>query len=116
MVDATDLKSVDYYSRGGSSPPTPIYLVYTFFKLEINMCICLNCRYIYECQTYEVIELKHSLTKEKIVKESKKNYIPYSPVIMVNSNIKTGDIEWDVIDCLSFQESDGAWILDRVKS
>ena len=26
-VDTPDLKSVDHYGRGGSSPPTPTYLI-----------------------------------------------------------------------------------------
>lgn len=40
MVDTTDLKSVDYYGREGSSPSTPIffifYLCYVFFIFRLD--------------------------------------------------------------------------------
>lgn len=72
------------------------------------MCICLNCNFIYNCDVYQMIEEKHKQVKLK----KKKNFIPYSPLILVNiTKIKNeNEIEWDVIDCLSYEEFLGAWM------
>ncbi|CAM9092662.1 unnamed protein product [Discosporangium mesarthrocarpum] len=74
------------------------------------MCICLNCSQIRKCQIYSIIEIKH---KEKKIKQ---NYIffPQSPVISINLfyQKKLQKLEWDVIECLSYEEEAGSWLLN----
>nr|YP_009397820.1 hypothetical protein [Sonderella linearis]ARW67006.1 hypothetical protein [Sonderella linearis] len=74
------------------------------------MCICINCRHIYNCKTYSLIAEQHYMRNE-----SKKNYtfIPINTTIAININKKYQKIflDWDLIECLSFTEKPGYWSL-----
>lgn len=71
------------------------------------MCICINCRHIYKCQTYQFIEIQHGS------KESRQsNFIPVQTVIVVNINKQFDDLllDWDLKECASFIEKPGNWL------
>nr|YP_009326969.1 hypothetical protein [Pleurocladia lacustris]ANS57622.1 hypothetical protein [Pleurocladia lacustris]ANS57766.1 hypothetical protein [Pleurocladia lacustris] len=75
------------------------------------MCICLNCDRINKCRLYFIIEEQH---QEKI-KGLKKSFSPQGPILVcLNFFFKKRlyIIEWDVNECLSYQEKPGSW-LDR---
>jgi hypothetical protein len=73
------------------------------------MCICLNCKYLNVCQQYFLIENYHKELNININPQ----FIPTQSIININlflsknSNI---DLEWDIIECLSFKEKPGKWI------
>nr|YP_009314085.1 Hypothetical protein ycf34 [Izziella formosana]SCW22339.1 Hypothetical protein ycf34 [Izziella formosana] len=73
------------------------------------MCICINCIYVHECSTYELITRQH----HKNYRDKKQNSLfdPYNPILNVNYiqiNNKI-HLDWDVIECLSFIEKPGYW-------
>lgn len=73
------------------------------------MCICLNCYRINNCSIYTSVAQKH---KERVI-FTKKIFYPQSPIIFgLNkfSKIKSFLIEWDVNECLSYQEEPGNWL------
>nr|ARO91053.1 conserved hypothetical plastid protein [Flintiella sanguinaria] len=72
------------------------------------MCICINCIYINSCIQYSIIEKNH---KEKFFNPYA-SFEPVSPIINVNLYNKNNsiDIDWDLIECLSFVESPGKWL------
>lgn len=105
MVDTTDLKSVDFNNREGSSPSIPMYQ----FITEKSMCICINCNHIAQCNTYYLIESQHKqlhLSENPI-------FTPEGPVICVNisNNGNNTQTDWDLIECLSFVEKPNSWNL-----
>nr|UNJ16363.1 hypothetical protein [Boldiaceae sp.] len=72
------------------------------------MCICINCKHIYNCSTYYLIEKQHG-------KSHLNNYplfIAHDPIINVNIIINNQQIkiDWDVVNCLSFVEDPGKWL------
>nr|YP_009315722.1 Hypothetical protein ycf34 [Trichogloeopsis pedicellata]SCW24380.1 Hypothetical protein ycf34 [Trichogloeopsis pedicellata] len=71
------------------------------------MCICINCSYVHSCSTYHFIKVQHNENTSKV----DINFYPSNPIIQVN--LKTIDeniqIDWDVIECLSFLEDPGQW-------
>nr|YP_011007602.1 hypothetical protein V2497_pgp058 [Syringoderma abyssicola]WAM65031.1 hypothetical protein [Syringoderma abyssicola] len=72
------------------------------------MCICLNCYHINNCSIYYTIEEKH---EKKIIGQG--NFSPQSPIIICitsNSNKNIFLLEWDVNECLSYQENPGGWL------
>jgi len=72
------------------------------------MCICINCIYIQNCSTYSDIKKQH---KSRIVK-SKDLFNPAHPIIHVNINQTNfyTEIDWDIVECLSFVDSPGQWM------
>nr|QWK41822.1 hypothetical protein [Protohalopteris sp.] len=73
------------------------------------MCICLNCYRIDNCSIYMVVALKH---KEHI-RTVKKMFYPQSPILFgLNkfSKINSFLIEWDISECLSYQDKPGNWL------
>lgn len=68
------------------------------------MCICINCRFLDDCVGYYKVELKHN---EPHLNETPSFY-PHQPIVNVMLNHEK-EIEWDVIDCLSFSELPGYW-------
>ena len=72
------------------------------------MCICINCRHINTCKTYEFIEKQHQV-------HNKKNYsiifYPLDTVIAVNINNYKEKIilDWDLKECSSFTEKPNNW-------
>nr|YP_536910.1 hypothetical chloroplast protein 34 [Neopyropia yezoensis]Q1XDQ8.1 RecName: Full=Uncharacterized protein ycf34 [Neopyropia yezoensis]AGH27554.1 hypothetical chloroplast protein 34 [Neopyropia yezoensis]QFZ66890.1 Ycf34 [Neopyropia yezoensis]WKD83385.1 hypothetical protein [Neopyropia yezoensis]BAE92353.1 unnamed protein product [Neopyropia yezoensis] len=74
------------------------------------MCICINCNHITKCNTYHLIESQHKqphLTRSPL-------FIPKYPVVHVNisNNCTYNQIDWDLVECLSFVEKPNSWNLD----
>lgn len=71
------------------------------------MCICINCKYILICDTYKTIEKQH-----KNVQLINKNiFFPQNTIIDANLQYynKENEIDWDIVECLSFIEKPGYW-------
>jgi len=96
-------KSVDYYNREGSSPSAPKLIF-----LEA-MCICLNCDRIISCKLYNLISEKHN--ENQFIFSF--YFAPQSPIIQILlSSFKNRlFIEWDVNECLSFEDNPGIWLI-----
>lgn len=73
------------------------------------MCICLNCQYLNVCKQYNFIEKKHN----ELHINNNPSFLPSQTIINVNFSYidKFIEIEWDVIECLSFKEKPGKWLL-----
>ena len=73
------------------------------------MCICLNCDRINRCRVYSIIEQQH---QEKI-KCQTKPFSPQAPILLcINffSKKRLYALEWDVNECLSYEENPGSWL------
>nr|YP_011007034.1 hypothetical protein V2492_pgp065 [Phaeostrophion irregulare]WAM64321.1 hypothetical protein [Phaeostrophion irregulare] len=73
------------------------------------MCICLNCNRIRECNIYSIIRISHG----ERAKRTKIFFYAQSPIITSLTSYSTKDsflIEWDVSECLSYQDTPGNWI------
>jgi len=72
------------------------------------MCICLNCQYISVCQQYYFIEKNHC--ESNINK--KPTFLPSQSITKINvlSINNQVEVEWDIIECLSFKEKPGNWL------
>lgn len=77
------------------------------------MCICINCKHIKTCKTYHFIERQHSITLIKNI--NTKTFIPDNTIMQVNlkrhKNMYT--LDWDLIECTSFIEKPGSWIIKK---
>nr|YP_010337768.1 hypothetical protein MW427_pgp073 [Sahlingia subintegra]UNJ17353.1 hypothetical protein [Sahlingia subintegra] len=75
------------------------------------MCICINCYHVTNCSTYYSVEKQHQKKKLNI----NPDFIPQSPIIKVNvlNNNCTTMLDWDVIECGSFVEEPGKWLLSQ---
>lgn len=71
------------------------------------MCICLNCYYINVCKQYFIIEENH---EEKHINE-KPNFLASQSITNINffQNTKYFEIEYDIVECLSFKEKPSKW-------
>lgn len=71
------------------------------------MCICINCRHINKCSTYQFIEKQHN----KSIISHNISFNPIGTIINANVNKKNSliIIDWDLIECLSFVEKPGNW-------
>jgi len=72
------------------------------------MCICLNCQYLNVCKQYNFIEKNHcepNINKNPI-------FLPSQTIININFFYidEFIQIEWDVVECLSFKEKPGKWV------
>nr|QUE29372.1 Ycf34 [Erythrotrichia longistipitata] len=75
------------------------------------MCICINCYHVINCSTYYSIEKQHK--KQQF--DYHPSYVAQLPIIKVNitkNNTET-ELDWDVIECVSFVESPGKWLLSQ---
>ena len=72
------------------------------------MCICINCMYVNNCVTYQKIMKQHC---SNIIKQEVQ-FNPYHPIICVNVyyNNEAMEVDWDIVECLSFLDSPGRWI------
>jgi hypothetical protein len=70
------------------------------------MCLCLNCFNLKNCNIYYWIEKQH---KEN--SSYQKNFFAYSPIIIINE-FKNLELEYDIIECLSYALKPGHWIFD----
>ena len=75
------------------------------------MCICVNCYHVTNCSTYYSIEKQHQKQKLSI----NPSFIPQSPIIKVNiiQYKTTTELDWDVVECASFVEAPGKWLLSQ---
>lgn len=73
------------------------------------MCICINCRHVNNCYTYQIIQKQHQQNLQKLF-----TFIPSNTLINVNiaSEIQVTNFDWDLVECLSFVEQPGQWLLD----
>nr|YP_010619636.1 hypothetical protein PN023_pgp128 [Tayloriella tenebrosa]WAX03649.1 hypothetical protein [Tayloriella tenebrosa] len=73
------------------------------------MCICINCRHIHLCKTYEFIEKQHLNDKAS---KKRNSFIPIKTMIIVRINKQHLNIylDWDLKECSSFVEQPGNWI------
>nr|YP_010850798.1 hypothetical protein Ycf34 [Lophurella mutabilis]WGH13656.1 hypothetical protein Ycf34 [Lophurella mutabilis] len=73
------------------------------------MCICINCRHIEICKTYEFIKKQHKNNK---IKDISNYFTPINTIITVNINKKYLNIyvDWDLKECSSFIEKPGNWL------
>nr|YP_010127890.1 conserved hypothetical plastid protein [Lessonia flavicans]QPP20417.1 conserved hypothetical plastid protein [Lessonia flavicans] len=81
------------------------------------MCICLNCNRIDNCEIYFIVEQKHN--EKKKYHKKKRPFFPQSPTLLcINffSKKKLYLSEWDVNECLSYQEKPGSWMLFSQKN
>ena len=72
------------------------------------MCICINCRHLHVCSTYQLVNNQHEIVnREKLY-----TFDPEFPIINVNISKDENiiKIDWDVIECLSFSEQPGKWL------
>ena len=71
------------------------------------MCICINCRHIGRCSTYQFIKQQHN----KLIVSENVLFNPISTIIDVNVKKKNTltIIDWDLTECLSFVEKPGNW-------
>lgn len=81
------------------------------------MCICLNCFRIVNCNIYSSIAEKHAerLSLDFLLSQS---FFPQSPVIftILSPSLKRNFLlEWDVNECLSYQEQPGSWLNTATK-
>nr|YP_009392231.1 hypothetical protein [Osmundaria fimbriata]ARW60793.1 hypothetical protein [Osmundaria fimbriata] len=77
------------------------------------MCICINCRHMYNCHTYQFIAVQHGHHyhyKKKIIINT---FTPIYTIIKINIIRKSNKIslDWDLIECLSFIETPGNWLV-----
>nr|YP_010418058.1 hypothetical protein NNX83_pgp096 [Sargassum polycystum]YP_010418292.1 hypothetical protein Ycf34 [Sargassum plagiophyllum]USF18276.1 hypothetical protein [Sargassum polycystum]USF18510.1 hypothetical protein Ycf34 [Sargassum plagiophyllum] len=74
------------------------------------MCICLNCERIDNCNIFISVEKKHKENSKRIIKTY---FFPQSTILLCinffsKKNLYT--FEWDVNECLSYQEKPGTWL------
>nr|YP_010196946.1 hypothetical protein LK099_pgp136 [Crassiphycus corneus]UAD84750.1 hypothetical protein [Crassiphycus corneus] len=77
------------------------------------MCICVNCRHVHNCVTYQLIQKQHNYKCDiKIINNS---FIPKKALINISISYVNRNIyyDWDLIECLSFVEIPGQWIFYR---
>ena len=74
------------------------------------MCICINCRHLNYCLTYQFISKQHKKQIKNLTYTV--GFTPVNTIINVNLNQKESIIviDWDIIECLSFVEKPGHWL------
>ncbi len=73
------------------------------------MCICLNCGRINGCKVYFIIEQQHQEKSNSL----EKSFSPQAPILLCINFFSRKTIyllEWDVNECLSYQEKPGSWL------
>lgn len=73
------------------------------------MCICLNCGRINGCKVYFLIEQQHQERTESI----DKSFFPQAPILLCINFFSKKSLyllEWDVNECLSYEEKPGSWL------
>nr|YP_009313474.1 Hypothetical protein ycf34 [Galaxaura rugosa]SCW21728.1 Hypothetical protein ycf34 [Galaxaura rugosa] len=71
------------------------------------MCICINCLYVHKCSTYKYIQQQHQGNTNIVPPE----FYPINTIINVNlynNNIPL-QLDWDIIECMSFIDKPGYW-------
>ena len=72
------------------------------------MCICINCRHVYNCNTYKLIQKQH----KQYISENFIIFFPITTLIQININnsLYSTKFDWDLTECLSFVEKPGSWM------
>lgn len=72
------------------------------------MCICVNCRHVHNCTTYELIQKQHNSN----INHKSFCFIPINTLININISNSDSHIQfdWDLVECLSFTEEPGKWL------
>lgn len=76
------------------------------------MCICLNCYRISSCDIYNLVTLKH----EENNRIKNIDFYAQSPILVSLNRFTTENscfLEWDVHECLSYQEKPGHWLISK---
>nr|YP_009509248.1 hypothetical protein [Gracilaria vermiculophylla]AXI96898.1 hypothetical protein [Gracilaria vermiculophylla]QXU75109.1 hypothetical protein [Gracilaria vermiculophylla]WDZ68039.1 hypothetical protein [Gracilaria vermiculophylla] len=75
------------------------------------MCICVNCRHVHNCTAYYLIQKQHNSVNDK--KNINKFFIPEKTLINISINYIDTYMyfDWDLVECLSFIEMPGNWIV-----
>nr|YP_009497933.1 Ycf34 [Gracilaria changii]ART65197.1 Ycf34 [Gracilaria changii] len=77
------------------------------------MCICVNCKHVNNCVTYQLIRKQHNDRYNSHL--YKNSFVPNKTLININIIYINQSIyyDWDLIECLSFIETPGQWILHQ---
>jgi hypothetical protein len=73
-----------------------------------GMCICVDCRWVDQCQAYHAVERQHGVPHLT----DAPSFVPHSPRIHVQvRDLPEGQVgvEWDVRACASFEADPGRW-------
>ena len=73
------------------------------------MCICINCFFLKNCETYQFIEQKHGL---KFKEEQLKPFKPKQTILKNEAQLDTNSktlVDWDIRECTNFLEKHGNW-------
>lgn len=90
-------------------PPPPILF---FNETLIIMRICINCKHIFACKTYQSIEKQQTSKPSNTLS----TFIPQYTIIRTNlNNGRYNEIDWDIVECLSFVENPGYWSNFKIK-
>nr|YP_009237730.1 Ycf334 [Gracilariopsis lemaneiformis]YP_009294665.1 hypothetical protein Gch_066 [Gracilariopsis chorda]AJO68550.1 hypothetical protein [Gracilariopsis lemaneiformis]AML79948.1 Ycf334 [Gracilariopsis lemaneiformis]AOM66925.1 hypothetical protein Gch_066 [Gracilariopsis chorda]UAD88813.1 hypothetical protein [Gracilariopsis chorda] len=77
------------------------------------MCICVNCRHVQNCTTYQLIKYKHQQKQD--INIDIDFFVPKKTLISINiiysKYVKNIYFDWDLIECLSFVEMPGYWTI-----
>nr|YP_010952195.1 hypothetical protein Ycf34 [Gloiopeltis furcata]WMP13864.1 hypothetical protein Ycf34 [Gloiopeltis furcata] len=73
------------------------------------MCICINCRHMYMCTTYLIIKEQHLSVKQS----PSYTFTPINSLIQISisKSLYYFQQEWDLVECLSFTEKPGNWLV-----
>ena len=73
-----------------------------------GMCICVDCRWVDQCQAYHAVERQHGVAHLNAAP----GFVPDQPRIHVQVLDLPGGgvgVEWDVRACASFSRDPGRW-------
>ena len=75
------------------------------------MCICINCRHVHNCTTYKIIQKQH----RQSTYQSKIMFVPGDTLIDINisQSMNSIKLDWDLVECSSFVEQPGKWLLNN---
>nr|YP_010726252.1 hypothetical protein P8481_pgp145 [Hypnea brasiliensis]WCH55300.1 hypothetical protein [Hypnea brasiliensis]WDY84727.1 hypothetical protein [Hypnea brasiliensis] len=74
------------------------------------MCICINCQHVKDCTTYKIILIQHN---QRVSSKSNTIFTPSNTLIQINinQNLYSMKLEWDLVECASFVEKPGFWLI-----
>nr|QCI08882.1 hypothetical protein [Wrangelia sp.] len=81
------------------------------------MCICINCIQINRCKVYLFIQQQN---KNQIINNIHSSFIPHNTLININmktlksQNTSLSLIDWDLVECSSFVEKPGLWLIQNI--
>eukprot|EP00960_Hanusia_phi_P028418 747395-Hanusia_phi.AAC.4 len=84
---------------------------------RLNMCICVNCKWVERCKAYHFVEEQHKQPHLTLTPD----FVPRDGSPTIEAIVRTGDvspkhlldrgitIEYDVVKCDDFVRDDGRW-------